>query len=89
MAYAFTPPTRTERLPLHAATNGLFRRMSWRVGVTVLKEDGFYRQVIEPTPEEIEAADAAYPGGRSYTITAEERDALVAAGYGSYITGAP
>jgi hypothetical protein len=89
MAYVFTPPTRTERLPLRSATNGLFKRMSWQVGVTVLKEGGFYRQVIEPTPEEIEAADAAYPGRAQLHDHHRERDALVAAGYGSYITGAP
>lgn len=89
MSYLFTPPTRTERVPRHLAANGLIARLRWETGVTVLKEGGFYRQVVEPTAEECEAADAAYPGGRSYAITSAERDALVAAGYGAYISGAP
>jgi hypothetical protein len=75
VAYTFTPPTRTIRIPRGQATNGLLARLSLQAGVTVLKEDGFYRQVIEPTAEEVEAADAAYVGGRGYTIDSAEQAA--------------
>lgn len=82
----FTPPTRTER---GCRWHPLFSRTSLQVGVTVLKEGGFYRQVIEPSAEEVSGADVTYQGGRSYPITTAERDDLVAAGYGPYIEGAP
>lgn len=89
MSYVFTPPTRTQRPGYVPGQSRLFARMSLEVGISVLKEGGFYSQVIEPTAERVEAADAAYIGGRSYTIDSTERAALIAAGYGAYITGAP
>jgi hypothetical protein len=89
LAYSFTPPTRTLRPGRNPGQNRLTMRLHLSVGVSVLKEDGFYSEVIEPTAERIEAADAAYIGGRSYTIDSTERAALVAAGYGAYITGSP
>lgn len=89
MAYAFTPPTRTLRPGRTPGLSRLFARTHLEVGVSVLKESGFYSEVIEPTAERVTAAQVAYLGGRSYTISPTERAALIAAGYGAYITGAP
>lgn len=89
MAYVFTPPTRKLRPGFVPGQNRLIARVHLEVGVSVLKESGFYSEVIEPTAERVTAAQVAYLGGRSYTITPTERAALVAAGYGAYITGAP
>lgn len=54
-------------------------------GVSLLKELGIYRQISDPSAEEITAADVVYLGGHVYEITPEEAAALVAAGYGSWI----
>lgn len=89
MAYVFTTPTRKLRPGYVPGQNPLVARTHLEVGVSVLKEGGFYSEVIEPTAERVTAADAAYLGGRSYTIDSTERAALIAAGYGAYITGAP
>ena len=51
----------------------------------MLKEGGLYRQVEEPTPEQIQAADAAYLGGYKYVIDDDEGDALTTAGYGEWV----
>jgi hypothetical protein len=89
VAYIFTPPTRKLRPANVPGIHRLFARTHLEVGVSVLKEGGFYSQVIEPAAERVQAAQAAYLGGRSYTITTDERAALIAAGYGAYISGAP
>lgn len=82
VAYLFSPPGRLERRGGHP----LFGRLSYPVGVSLLKEDGLFRQVEIPSPEEIEAADAAYIGGHDYIITdADEAQDLIDAGYGEWI----
>lgn len=63
----------------------IIRRLGIPTAYTILKEAGFYRQVVSATDEEVAAADVAYLGGRDYVLSSSERDALVAAGYGSYI----
>lgn len=87
--YVFTPPTRTLRPGYTPGQSRLFARTHLEVGISVLKEGGFYSQIVEPTAERVTAAEVAYIGGRSYTIDSTERAALVAAGYGAYISGAP
>lgn len=78
----FTTPTTPERL----GGDAFFSRIHLDRGVTVLKETGAYREVSDPTPEEVTAADIAYLGGRKYTIDAAEAADLTAAGYGAYIS---
>lgn len=85
MATYFTPPTRRNRLWL-VRPHGLLSRLHLDSGLTVLKNGGFYTTVENPAAEDVEAADAAYLGGRAYEVTTEEADALTAAGYGSYLT---
>ncbi len=59
----------------------LFSRIEIPVGITVLKIDGEYFQVRYPSAEEYEAADIAYLGGITHTVSAEEKADLEAAGY--------
>jgi len=79
----FTPPT----VVLHAASHDPFwGKLTYEQSISILKEGGSYRPVQDPTNEEADNADVAYIGGRSYVITAEERQALINAGYGAHIT---
>jgi hypothetical protein len=59
----------------------LFSQIKIPVGITVLKIDGEYFQVRYPSSEEYEAADIAYLGGITHTVSAEEKADLEAAGY--------
>jgi hypothetical protein len=64
----------------------LLRRVPLWVGVTVLKENGIYREVRdEVDPADIDVAEAVYLGGHEYVISEEEAAELIAAGYGIYI----
>jgi len=79
----FTPPTRPER----RSTHPLFGKISTPQGLSVLKGyDGLYRQVEGPLDEDVAAAEITYLGGYRYPIDETERLALVAAGYGEFIT---
>ena len=82
-AYHFTPPTETE-IRWVDRDAGLY--IEGTVGITVINEGGAYRQVLYPAQSELEAADGYYLGGHLYEITAAEKTALEASGYGAYIT---
>ena len=78
MAFIFTTPTISEG---PAAGGRLFSRYRLTRGVTVLKIDGEYYEMRNPSSEEVQAAQAAYIGGYSYDVSAGEKAALEAAGY--------
>ena len=78
MAYYFTTPTVSEG-PL--ADGPLFSRYRLTKGVSVIKEDGQYRELREPSSEEIQAAQAFYLGGITYEVSPGEKAGLEAAGY--------
>lgn len=59
----------------------LFGRAPHRIGTTVLREGGLYRQVIDPREEELRAADRIFLGGRVHVVDDVEAAALTAAGY--------
>jgi hypothetical protein len=59
----------------------LFEGLQIHTGVTVLKTGGSYRTAVNPSPEELEAADVAYIGGYIYQVSDDEAAALVNAGY--------
>lgn len=84
MPFLFKPPTRSER----RGTHPLFGRLKTEQGVSVLKEQGFFRQVMGPSAEEVEGADIAYLGGYVHTISLSEALDLIEAGYDEYITEA-
>ncbi len=78
----FTPPT----VPIVPARSPQpFARTKYNTGQTVMKTGGYYTTTLTPTNEQIAAADVTYLGGRTYTITTTEADALTAAGFGSGI----
>lgn len=87
----FTPPVLTgsaSQTPrLLAGSSGIERRLFSRATPTpssqsVLKNpDGTYRTLSCPSQDEIAAAALYYQGGRTYTVTQAEADALAAAGY--------
>jgi hypothetical protein len=52
-----------------------------KVGVSVLKTDGVYRNKSYPSQTEIMAAEIAYVGGHEHYVSASEASDLVAAGY--------
>lgn len=79
MPYAFTPPTYRFR----GSTDSLFGRRWVDVGQTVLKFGTSYRLYRYVSAEDVEAADVAYLGGRTYLVSDTEGAALIAAGYGS------
>lgn len=79
--YLFTPPGRVERRGNHP----LFGRLRLTQGVSLLKVLGLYRQVSEPSDEEISAAQVTYLGGHTYLISNAEATALTAAGYADFV----
>ena len=78
MAYRFTTPTISEG---PAGEGRLFSRYRLVRGVSVLKINGVYYQLRNPSSEEVEAAQVAYIGGYSYEVDFAEKTALEAAGY--------
>lgn len=76
--WLFNTPSIIERTN---SRHPLLARTKTRVGISVLKENGFYRQVRYPSCEEIAAADVAYLGGYDHTVSETEAASLRAAGY--------
>lgn len=77
----FLPPT----VDLATRMEGnLFATLPW--GQSVFRSGGVWHTVLSPTYADIQAADRFYGGGRVHTLTAAQRDELVAAGFGAYIT---
>jgi hypothetical protein len=88
----FTPPTVAERIPVD---HPLLGRMRLPRGVSLLKENGLYRQAPPDglSDEEIAAVAAndglVYLGGHTYWISTAEAESLTAAGYGDGIYTPP
>ncbi len=83
--YLFTPPT-VDEAPASWG-NRLHIRVRIARGVTVIKlQDGSFTQQRYPAQTTLEAAQAFWLGGHVHTLEQEDRDDLVAAGYGAYIT---
>lgn len=77
MAYYFTPPTVDEHIDAGRPLN----RYTLPRGVSVLVENGVFREARYPSHDEVRAADTVYLGGHRHEVTAAERTALIAAGY--------
>ena len=75
----FKPPT----YQMSVVQEGL--RYHLTEGMSVLKTNGVYTTVQYPTDIAVEAAEKVYMGGYEYTLTTDEENELIAAGYGSYI----
>lgn len=78
MTYRFTTPTVSEG-PLGQGT--LFERFRLTKGVSVIKIDGEYYELQNPSSEEVAAAEAFYLGGITYDVSPGEKASLEAAGY--------
>lgn len=81
MAKLFLPPT-VEEGPIGG--HRLFYFYTMTRGVSVLKIDGEYIEVREPSQDEIALATEVYLGGHEYIVTDAEGAALTAAGYTVY-----
>lgn len=83
MAYILNPPTVDE-------TPAGFGRLFWRYrvarGDSLLVYGTSVTRTRTPSVQECEDADYVYLGGHVYDISPEERNILVDAGYGAYIT---
>lgn len=79
----FTPRSYQESMVtvVKHAGDRLWIRMTVPRSYALLKTNGFYREVLNPTAEEVTAADIAYLGGHTYTVSTQEAAALAAAGY--------
>lgn len=80
--YRFVGPTTAG--PRERQSNGLFRRMNIPVGLTVLKEHGFWKTVQNAEAERLAAADRYFLGGHAYPIDGATYTELATAGYGDY-----
>lgn len=78
MAYIFNTPTVSEG---PAAEGRLFSRFRLTRGVSVMKIDGTYYELRNPSSEDVAAAQKFYLGGIHHIVTAEEKADLEAAGY--------
>jgi hypothetical protein len=64
-----------------AGYNKLHYRMKLKRGISVLKENGVYRETRYPYIDELKAAEAYYLGGSRHEVTLAEKQSLEAAGY--------
>ena len=78
MTYRFTTPTVSEG---PAGEGPLFGRYRLTRGVSVIKIDGEYYELRNPSTEEIAEAEAFYLGGITYDVSPGEKASLEAAGY--------
>lgn len=81
--YAFNPPSRPGP---RGGPHPLFRRMQIPYGIGVFKISGTYRQIENPGDEHYSVATEIYLGGHRYTVAGATADALIAAGYGEFLT---
>ena len=76
--YYFEPPFVMEG---PAGYNKLHYRMKLKRGISVLKENGVYRETRYPYIDELRDAEAYYLGGSRNLVTLTEKQSLEAAGY--------
>lgn len=82
MAYILTLPT-TETA---YTDNILFKRYPIHVGQSLLITSGSGLLTQFPSQTEIAVADYYFGGGRRHVLTDDEYSAVVAAGYGDYVS---
>lgn len=88
MPYVFTTPTTSEG---PAGGGRLFIRFRLERAYTVYRVNGVWFQERYLTEDQTAAADPGYlfAGGRNHILNDNQRTALIAGGYGSYITYQP
>ncbi len=83
MSYIFVTPT-VEIGP--AGGHRLFEFYTLDVGVTVVKLDGEYNEFIYTDEDTLALCEKVYRGGHEYTISDEDAQELIDAGYEDYLT---
>jgi hypothetical protein len=88
MPYIFTTPTTSEG---PAGGGRLFIRFRLTRGITVMRVQGVWQEIRYPTEDQTALADPGFlfRGGYNHILNDAQRTALIAAGYGSYITYTP
>lgn len=81
--YQFTPPGFRR---VASGSDRLWSHWKSDLALSVMKNGSAYTEVEIPDAEDVEAADAFYLGGHTYFITADEADALTAAGFGAGVS---
>lgn len=76
--YKFTTPY-VEQAPIGGARLFYFYKM--RIGVTVLKIDGVYYEMLYPSDNDFKIAEVHYHGGTDNIVDEAEAADLIAAGY--------
>lgn len=75
--------TPTQEVYVRLAGRGLIG--SYQQGLTVYRVDGQWRTKLSPGFDELSRADRSYAGGYLHTLTDDQRDELIAGGFGDYI----
>ena len=83
MSYLFVTPT-VEIGP--AGGHRLFEFYTLDVGVTIIKYDGEYLEMLYPDEDSLALCDKVYRGGHEYEISDEDAQELIDAGYEDYLT---
>jgi hypothetical protein len=83
MSYLFVTPT-VEIGP--AGGHRLFEFYTLDVGVTVVKFDGEYLEILYPDEDTLSACEKVYRGGHEYEISDADAQELIDAGYEDYLT---
>ncbi len=83
MSYLFIPPT-VEMGP--AGGHRLFEFFRLDVGITIVKFDGDYLEFLYPDEDFLSQCDKVYRGGYEHTVSDEDAQELIDAGYEDYLT---
>lgn len=87
--WTFEGPAIADTRPIVSYPPTLLTVTLW-YGETVWQDAaGVWHQQYAPSAEALDGALAVYAGGRHYELTLDERNALIAGGFGQYITQYP
>lgn len=81
--YYVTPPTLQEG---PAGGGRLFIRYKLERGISLVNNDGVWSETRFPTEDVMKAASQFFLGGRTYEISLDTYNSLIAAGYSANVT---
>lgn len=83
MSYLFVTPT----VPIGpAGGHRLFEFYTLDVGITVIKLDGEYMEILYPDEDTLAASEKVYMGGHEHIVSDTDAQELIDAGYEDYLT---
>jgi hypothetical protein len=64
-------------------------RIKYRIPIaaSILRINGMWQAITDPTPAQVAASDRYYSGGRVHPISAADAGELIAAGFADYVVG--